>query len=96
MKMRKVVSAMLVAAMATGMVAGCGSSSDSKSDKKDAKGKVYYLNFKPEQDEQWQDLAKYKSTNFKNTNIRDKENIRSVVQRTDCPYIQHRKKDSKK
>ena len=32
MKMRKVVSAMLVAAMATGMVAGCGSSSDSKSD----------------------------------------------------------------
>ena len=49
---------MLVAAMATGMVAGCGSSSDSKSDKKDAKGKVYYLNFKPEQDEQWQDLAK--------------------------------------
>ena len=56
--MRKVVSAMLVAAMATGMVAGCGSSSDSKSDKKDAKGKVYYLNFKPEQDEQWQDLAK--------------------------------------
>ena len=49
MKMRKVVSAMLVAAMATGMVAGCGSSSDSKSDKKDAKGKVYYLNFKPEQ-----------------------------------------------
>ena len=57
MKMRKVVSAMLVAAMATGMVAGCGSSSDSKSDKKDAKGKVYYLNFKPEQDEQWQDLA---------------------------------------
>ena len=58
MKMRKVVSAMLVAAMATGMVAGCGSSSDSKSDKKDAKGKVYYLNFKPEQDEQWQDLAK--------------------------------------
>ena len=43
MKMRKVVSAMLVAAMATGMVAGCGSSSDSKSDKKDAKGKVYYL-----------------------------------------------------
>ena len=39
MKMRKVVSAMLVAAMATGMVAGCGSSSDDKSDKKDAKEK---------------------------------------------------------
>ena len=25
-----------------------------------------------------------------------KKTIRSVVQRTDCPYIQHRKKDSKK
>ena len=43
MKMRKVVSAMLVAAMATGMVAGCGSSSDSKSDKKDAKRKSILL-----------------------------------------------------
>ena len=43
------------------MVAGCGSSGSSdegsKSAKGDAKGKVYYLNFKPEQADQWVDLA---------------------------------------
>ena len=27
----------------------------------DAEGSVYYLNFKPEQDQQWQDLAKASS-----------------------------------
>lgn len=48
MKMRKVVSILLVAAMTIGMVTGCGSSSDKKTAKSDAKGKVYYLNFKPE------------------------------------------------
>ena len=37
---------------------GSDSGSDSGSDKKEAKGQVYYLNFKPEQDEQWQELAK--------------------------------------
>ena len=42
-------------------LSACGSGntdSDSGSDKKEAKGQVYYLNFKPEQDEQWQELAK--------------------------------------
>lgn len=37
-------------------LSACGSGntdSDSGSDKKEAKGQVYYLNFKPEQDEQW-------------------------------------------
>ena len=58
MKMRKVVSILLVAAMTIGMVTGCGSSSGKKTAKSDAKGKVYYLNFKPEQDAQWQELAK--------------------------------------
>ena len=57
MKMRKVVSILLVAAMTIGMVTGCGNSSGKKTAKSDAKGKVYYLNFKPEQDEQWQELA---------------------------------------
>ena len=60
MKKRKVVSILLVAAMAVGMLAGCGSSSSSSdegSGDKEASGKVYYLNFKPEADEQWQALA---------------------------------------
>ena len=52
---------LLCTAMVGGMVAGCGSSGSSdegsKSAKGDAKGKVYYLNFKPEQADQWVDLA---------------------------------------
>ena len=44
-------SAILIAVlMLIGVLSGCGSSQDS--------GKVYYLNFKPEQDQQWKDLAK--------------------------------------
>lgn len=62
---RKLVSLMLVAAMAAAAVAGCGSSSDDK-DKTDgaegnntaeSEGSVYFLNFKPEQAEQWKELA---------------------------------------
>ena len=62
MKKKKVLSVLLVAAMSASLLAGCGSSSSSSSDEgsesKEAKGSVYYLNFKPEADEQWQDLAK--------------------------------------
>ena len=53
----------LVAAMAGSMMAGCGSSgsgdsgSDNSGDTKAATGKVYYLNFKPEQADQWVELA---------------------------------------
>lgn len=65
---RKLVSLMLVAAMAVSMVAGCGdSSSDSDNGDKteqsggekqtSSDGRVYLLNFKPETDQAWQDLA---------------------------------------
>lgn len=53
---------MLSAGMAaTMLLAGCGSSDGGSSEggKTDgSKGSVYYLNFKPEQDEAWQNLAK--------------------------------------
>lgn len=59
---KKVVSLMLVLSMAAAMFAGCGSSGkDSSKDevkKDDSKGSVYYLNFKPEVDKQWQKIAK--------------------------------------
>lgn len=58
MKMKKVVSVLLAGAMAATLLAGCSSSSSDKKAEGDAKGKVYYLNFKPEADEQWQALAK--------------------------------------
>ena len=44
--------------MAGTMLTGCGSGdSDGAGKKTEAKGSVYYLNFKPEQDQAWQDLA---------------------------------------
>ena len=49
MKKKKVLSVVLAATMVAGLAAGCGSSSDSGSKaSSDAKGKVYYLNFKPQ------------------------------------------------
>ena len=51
-------------ALSAMMLAGCGSSAGSAStapaDSTTAsgKGRVYYLNFKPEADEYWQQLAK--------------------------------------
>jgi raffinose/stachyose/melibiose transport system substrate-binding protein len=64
-KMKKrVLSMFLAGALAVTMMAGCSSSSDSGSSDSDSAetsaegGSVYYLNFKPEQDEQWQELAK--------------------------------------
>ena len=58
MKKKKVISLLLVAAMTAGLAAGCGSSSDSgDSGSSEAEGKVYYLNFKPEADDYWQELA---------------------------------------
>lgn len=48
-------SAMGVAALG---LTGCGSSSKKSGSAASGSGKVYYLNFKPEQDAQWQELAK--------------------------------------
>ena len=48
--MKKLVSMLLLSIMVLSLLSGCGSRSD--------KGTVYYLNFKPEQDKQWKELAK--------------------------------------
>lgn len=59
---KKVLSMMLVFSMATTMLVGCGNSDNESSEndtsKNESKGSVYYLNFKPEVDEQWQEIAK--------------------------------------
>ena len=55
MKKKKILALVLAASMAGGMLAGCGATSSgdetAKGDK--SSGKVYYLNFKPEQADQW-------------------------------------------
>ena len=62
MKKKKILALVLAASMAGGMLAGCGSTSGgdetAKGDK--SSGKVYYLNFKPEQADQWVELATWK------------------------------------
>ncbi len=57
--MKKLLASLMVLTMCVGLLAGCGST-DSKDDAAGdgAKGSIYYLNFKPEQDEAWQNLAK--------------------------------------
>lgn len=57
MNIRKLLSVGLVSSMVASMaLTGCGDNKDSSKD--DAKGSVYYLNFKPEADEAWKAIAK--------------------------------------
>ena len=51
---KSAVAVAAIAAMSLGTLAACGSSTSGD----DAKGKVYYLNFKPEAADQWTALAK--------------------------------------
>ena len=53
--MKKLLSVLLIGVMALSLLAGCGSKEGGD---KEAKGKVYYLNFKPEAAQAWQALAK--------------------------------------
>ena len=58
--MKKFIAMLLALVMALSLVACGGGSNDAQGSGDDATatGKVYYLNFKPEQDEDWQNLAK--------------------------------------
>ena len=57
--MKKFLALALALAMALSLAA-CGKKADdnNKGNGDEAKGSVYYLNFKPEADKAWQDLAK--------------------------------------
>ncbi len=50
--MKKIIAMLLAVMMVACLLTGCSSSNSS------GKGQVYYLNFKPEADQAWQDLAK--------------------------------------
>ncbi|WEV73917.1 ABC transporter substrate-binding protein [Bifidobacterium sp. ESL0798] len=53
-KIKSIAVSFIAAAVSVGMLAGCGSS---KSSDDNGKGKVYYLNFKPEVAKEWKALA---------------------------------------
>ena len=61
--LKRIAALSVAGLMATTALAGCGGESSTTDDKSSntgdaTKGSVYYLNFKPEQDEAWQKLAK--------------------------------------
>ncbi len=62
MKLKKVIGFMLASVMLTGTLASCSSGNDNSnsgdtSNTTDALGSVYYLNFKPESAEIWEEIA---------------------------------------
>ncbi len=63
MKAKKFISIALATVLSVGILTGCGSSASNGSSSSageggsDEKGSVYYLSFKPEQEEQWKEVA---------------------------------------
>lgn len=55
---KKLIAVMLGACMTATLFTGCGAKDDKETASDNGKGSVYYLNFKPEQDKDWQKLAK--------------------------------------
>ncbi len=51
---RKLITLLLMITCTATLLGGCGE----KKDKQDGEGDVYFVNFKPEQDAQWQELAR--------------------------------------
>lgn len=55
---KRILALLLGAACLMTLTVGCGAKDEGQDTDKEAKGSVYYLNFKPEADKAWQDLAK--------------------------------------
>ena len=79
-----------IAAMSLGTLAACGSSTSGD----DAKGKVYYLNFKPEAADQWAALAK-EHTKEKGVDVKVQtaasgtyeQTLKSEIAKTEAPTL---------
>lgn len=60
-KLSRIIALIIAVAVTAAVFAGCNGNNTANNTNNanvNAKGKVYYLNFKPEQDAQWHDLAK--------------------------------------
>ena len=96
---RRLVALGLAAALCLSLLSGCGakpstSSSTGSSGSDSAGGKVYYLNFKPEQDAQWQELADLytKETGVEVTGVTAasgnyETTLKSEMAKTDAPTL---------
>lgn len=89
---KSAIGMIAIAAMSLGTLAACGGSSDSGS--ADGKGKVYYLNFKPESADQWVALAK-EYTKEKGVEVKVQtaasntyeQTLKSEIAKTDAPTL---------
>lgn len=96
-KLSKLLAVGLAGCMMASVFAGCGgdnSTAGGDSNTPEASGKVYYLQFKPEQDQQWQDLAKAYTdeTGVEVTVVTAAENtyeqtLTSEMDKTDAPTL---------
>ena len=87
---KSAVAMAAVAAMSLGTLAACGSSTSGD----DAKGKVYYLNFKPEAADQWTALAKeYAKEKGVEVKVQTaasgtyEQTLKSEIAKTDAPTL---------
>ncbi len=92
MKLKKYLTVALSAVMVTAALTGCSSSSDDKAS--DDKGSVYYLSFKPEQEEQWKKVAEsYEEETGVNVKIvtaasgKYEETLKSEIAKDDAPTL---------
>ncbi len=89
---KKFLSVALCLTMVASLFTGCGSKDDSK--KNDSKGKVYYLNFKPEQGDDWKALAE-EYTKEKGVEVKVvtaaantyEQTLKSEMAKTDAPTL---------
>ena len=90
MKMKKVLSVALAAAMVAGLAVGCSGSKKAEDDK----GSVYYLNFKPEVAEVWEDIAaKYTEETGVEVKVKTaasnqyEQTLKSEIAKSDAPTL---------
>ena len=89
---KKFLSVALCLTMVASLFTGCGSTDDTKRD--DSKGKVYYLNFKPEQGDDWKALAE-EYTKEKGVEVKVvtaaantyEQTLKSEMAKTDAPTL---------
>ena len=87
---KSAVAVAAIAAMSLGTLAACGSSTSGD----DSKGKVYYLNFKPEAADQWAALAK-EDTKEKGVDVKVQtaasgtyeQTLKSEIAKTEAPTL---------
>ena len=93
MKRNKLLAVALSTAMVAGALTGCGGGSE-EAKKDDSKGSVYYLNFKPEVAEVWEEVAK-KYTEETGVDVKVvtaasgnyESTLKSEIAKTDAPTL---------